>query len=78
MLKFILIQIKKALMKKKILGIGGMLFVLLMGCNQSNFNAKDLASYPVYEGADLGVVYTNSLTTFKLWAPTAKKVIVKI
>ena len=31
-----------------------------------------VADYPVYEGDDLGCIYTPSLTSFRLWAPSAQ------
>ena len=37
----------------------------------SQMNNKD---YPVYSGTDLGITYSPSSTTFKIWAPTATNV----
>jgi pullulanase len=65
-------------MEKTLLGIGGLLFIFLMSCNQQRFNANDPSTYPVYDGTDLGVAYTPDGSTFKLWAPTAKKVSLRI
>lgn len=65
-------------MEKTLLGIGGLLFIFLMSCNQQRFNANDPSTYPVYDGTDLGVTYTPEGSTFKLWAPTAKKVSLRI
>src|SRR6185436_10321814 len=30
-------------------------------------------SYPVYKGHDLGLTYSNTQSTFRIWAPTAEK-----
>ncbi|MGN0983618.1 MAG: alpha-amylase family glycosyl hydrolase, partial [Gemmiger sp.] len=35
---------------------------------------KQIASLPCYAGGDLGAVWSASQTSFKLWAPTARKV----
>src|SRR5579875_2031692 len=34
----------------------------------------DYDNYPVYSGNDLGVTWSPSKTTFKIWAPTARAV----
>jgi pullulanase len=34
--------------------------------------------YPVYSGLDLGVHYNPSSTTFKIWAPRASEVILRL
>src|SRR3989339_202967 len=49
-----------------------------MACNQTHFDSKDPSTYPVYEGFDLGTNYTKEQTVFKLWAPTAQKVAVRL
>ena len=33
-------------------------------------------SYPVYQGNDLGLTYSPAASHFKIWAPTAKRVVV--
>src|SRR5690606_31571662 len=33
--------------------------------------AQDFENYPVYEGNDLGLTYTNEQSHFRIWAPTA-------
>ncbi|HCC31281.1 MAG TPA: type I pullulanase, partial [Marinilabiliales bacterium] len=49
-----------------------------MACNQTHFDSSDPSTYPVYEGFDLGTNYTKEQTVFKLWAPTAQKVAVRL
>jgi len=39
--------------------------------------AKFLSDY-TYDGSDLGVTYTPTASTFKLWAPTSSKVILRL
>ncbi len=38
------------------------------------FDSDEFASNYVYDGDDLGAIYTKTATTFKVWAPTASKV----
>lgn len=47
------------------------LFTFLPFLCFSQMNNKD---YPIYTGKDLGVVYSPTSTTFKVWAPTASTV----
>lgn len=35
-------------------------------------------TFPVYEGNDLGVIWSPERTIFKIWAPTAREVLVRI
>ena len=42
------------------------------------FSGIDFLAYPVYEGQDLGVTYTQRKTTIRVWAPTAKNVELRI
>lgn len=42
------------------------------------FSSQEFVQDFTYDGSDLGSQYTNSATTFKLWAPTADKVILQI
>lgn len=42
------------------------------------FTSKEFVENFVYDGRDLGSRYTKEATTFKLWAPTADKVVVQI
>lgn len=39
-----------------------------------HFNHIDFSTYPHYPGEDLGVHLTPGATTFRLWAPTALEV----
>ena len=36
------------------------------------------SEYPTYDGNDLGCTYTKDKTTFKVWAPTAKSVVLNL
>ena len=42
------------------------------------FSSQEFVQDFTYDGSDLGSQYTNSATTFKLWAPTADKVVLQI
>ncbi len=48
-----------------------MLFTFLPFLCFSQMNNKD---YPIYSGTDLGVTYSTTSTIFKIWAPTASTV----
>ncbi len=52
-----------------------MLFTFLPFLCFSQMNNKD---YPVYSGTDLGVTYSPTSTIFKVWAPTASKLMLKL
>ncbi len=52
-----------------------MLFAFLPFVCFSQMNKKD---FPVYTGTDLGVLYNAASTTFKVWAPTATKVTLRL
>ena len=39
-------------------------------------NKKEI--YPTYDGSDLGYTYTPESTTFKVWAPSAEQVLLKL
>ncbi len=57
-------------------GVSMMLIILLLFfMNQNELDAQNL---PVYLGNDLGVTYTSSKTTFKVWAPSAKSMKLKL
>jgi pullulanase len=58
--------------------MGVIVFILLFSCNRQGFDATNPLSYPLYEGSDLGVTYTPEKITFKIWAPTAKELSLKI
>lgn len=38
----------------------------------------DIKTYPIYHGDDLGITYRSTKTIFKVWAPTASKVMLRI
>lgn len=65
-------------MKK--INVAVFLAILLFGIMTCNVTIKtsDYNKYPVYDGSDLGVTYTNKSTTFKLWAPTATAVVLRL
>lgn len=54
-----------------------MLVGFLIPFLSSNSQVKDVrnyASYPVYTGRDLGLTYSAARSSFRIWAPTAEKV----
>ena len=55
---------------------------MLLGFIIQLFSGKaqktDYSKYPVYKGNDLGATYTKTHTVFKVWAPTASEVFVKV
>ncbi len=55
------------------------LFLLmnLIGC-QSSQKKRLTEGYPIYEGNDLGVHYTPEKTSFRVWAPPADAITLKI
>ena len=57
-----------------------LLLVSLATCqNQSAVTIKDqFETYPVYEGKDLGLQYRPSASTFKVWAPAAEAMQIKL
>ena len=52
--------------------IPGFIFMLITAAKAQPANVY--ADYPVYTGADLGVSYSPKKTTFKVWAPKASEV----
>lgn len=42
------------------------------------FNSDEFLSYPFYGGSDLGVTYTKTQTTIRVWAPTAEAIELRI
>lgn len=42
------------------------------------FYSNKAELYPTYEGEDLGFTYTKESTTFKVWAPSSKQVLLKL
>ncbi|MFQ8892198.1 MAG: type I pullulanase [Clostridium sp.] len=51
--------------------------VVSVPIQQLNLTEASAASYEAYNGNDLGVTYSPTKTTFKVWAPTASKVQIK-
>ena len=51
---------------------------LTTSCKDQSGNYATYEAYPVYEGRDLGVTYTDNKTFFKIWSPVARKVRVNI
>ncbi|MBE0637778.1 MAG: type I pullulanase [Bacteroidales bacterium] len=52
---------------------------MLLSCSQGeSFDTNDYNSYPVYTGSDLEMNYTPAATSFRIWAPTAEEVRVRI
>lgn len=49
-----------------------------MACQHTSFDVSDPNTYPIYKGSDLGVSFSPQQTIFKLWAPTAQKVNLKL
>lgn len=47
--------------------------LVLMAASSFGFKTASV-EYPVYNGTDLGVSYSPALTTFKVWAPAASEV----
>ena len=47
------------------------LLLALMGCKPDQ--QKNIDTYPVYQGTDLGMTYHVSGTDFRIWAPTASE-----
>lgn len=43
-----------------------------------HFNHIDFSTYPHYAGSDLGVTWSESMSFFRLWAPTAKRVEIRL
>lgn len=64
--------------KLRVITIVSFFLMMVFGCNQSKINPDDPSTFPVYNGNDLGVNYTPEKTQFKIWAPTAQKVILSI
>ena len=51
--------------------------VVSVPIQQLSLTEASAASYEAYNGNDLGVTYSPTKTTFKVWAPTASKVQIK-
>lgn len=54
--------------------------IFLVACKQAENNTKinmqkfNAEQYPYYDGNDLGLTYTEIMSEFRLWAPTAQEV----
>jgi len=48
-----------------------MVIILLIGAASYGTAQNQSSSYPVYSGKDLGLTYSPTAATFKIWAPTA-------
>lgn len=55
-------------MTKCIFSLSLLIFIMPMSAQQPNYE-----NYPVYDGNDLGLVYTSRQSTFRIWAPTAEQ-----
>src|ERR1700743_3054566 len=58
----------------KIFRLFAILFFAMPAIAATAQNANPYAAYPVYAGKDLGVKYTPQKTIFKVWAPKASDV----
>lgn len=53
--------------------------IILMLSSLITVNAQDkFAAYPIYDGDDLGVHYNSNETNFKIWAPVATSVKIRL
>jgi len=58
-----------------------LLIFFISACSPKIINMVEYASfddYPVYKGKDLGLQYSSKAASFKLWAPSAKQVILRL
>ena len=51
---------------------------LLLGCDTAPVTYESLDDYPIYSGSDLGLTYSPKRSIFRLWAPTAEAVKLRI
>ncbi len=65
-------------MKKNFLITLTAVFTMSMVSCQMSGKEELTEGYPVYDGNDLGVTYTRKLTTFRVWAPSAQSIKVRI
>jgi len=67
-------------MKKKILLFAFCPFLLLfsVGWIVPKHLSMSIKDYPIYTGSDLGVHYSAKNTSFKVWAPSAEKVMLRL
>jgi pullulanase len=57
--------------------IAGVILPLLLSCSKP-LTDMQYDQYPVYEGEDLGLTYSPEKSIFKVWAPTASQLFLKI
>ncbi|MGI9543149.1 MAG: alpha-amylase family glycosyl hydrolase, partial [Cyclobacteriaceae bacterium] len=51
---------------------------LLLGCDTAPIIYESFDDYPLYSGNDLGLIYSPQRSVFRLWAPNAEAVILRI
>jgi len=49
-----------------------------MSCREKQAQYGGYHEYPAYQGKDLGLTYTPAASTFRLWSPVAKNVVVHL
>lgn len=54
----------------------GLMF--LLGCGMGKKKEFNLNQYPFYNGLDLGATYSSTKTSFRVWAPTASSVTLRL
>jgi len=59
-------------MKQAFMLIG--FLIPFLSSNSQVKDTKNYAAYPVYTGRDLGLTYSAAQSSFRIWAPTAEKV----
>ena len=47
-------------------------------CCSKSMHEQQTEGYPVYQGTDLGVLYTPEMTLFRVWAPSATSILLRI
>lgn len=66
---------------------GALILIILVGFSFMSVNGKTIKNYSayavkldktIYSGDDLGAVWSKKSTTFKVWSPTASKVMVRL
>ena len=57
---------------KKLLTVTCLFFTML-----TNFSAQNAAELSIYEGNDLGLSYSPTASTFKIWSPTAVSIMLR-
>src|SRR4249919_1964842 len=49
------------------------IILFLFVSRHSQAQKPDFSSYPVYKGTDLGLTYTPTQSSFRIWAPSANE-----